>query len=210
MDSQVADSACTATAYLTGVKGNLETIGVPGNVRNRDCAATNDVGNQVVSSMKWAQLAGKRTGVVSNMRVTHATPAGAYANVAQRDWECDGDIAKDPLADPSCQTTSSDIAKQLIERDTGRNLNVSGAYVWFCRNRSSEFPPRILSELTARAIINENLTGSCARLRRVTNGRENDVVSFDHPYRLYARCSQIFLENYEIVFFNRSNTHRSY
>lgn len=126
MDRQVADSACSATAFMTGVKGNFRTIGVPGNVMNRDCMATNDLDNQLASSVKWAQLAGKRTGVVSTMRVTHATPAGAYANVADRDWECDGDMAEDPLADPECRTKSLDIARQLIERDTGRNLNVSG------------------------------------------------------------------------------------
>lgn len=125
VDSQVADSACSATAYLTGTKGNIETIGVSGNVANRDCAASNNPDNQAVSSMLWAQKAGKRTGVVTNMRVTHATPAGAYANVAQRNWECDGDVASDPYADPKCVTRSPDIAKQLIEKETGRNLNVS-------------------------------------------------------------------------------------
>lgn len=125
VDSQVADSACSATAYLTGVKGNIETIGVSGNVGNRDCLASNDPANQAVSSMKWAQLAGKRTGVVTNMRVTHATPAGAYANVANRAWECDRDIYIDPLSNKMCVASSSDIARQLIENDTGRNLNVS-------------------------------------------------------------------------------------
>nr|WAK99611.1 alkaline phosphatase [Rhopalosiphum padi] len=124
VDSQVADSACSATAYLMGVKGNIETIGVSGAVSNRDCLASNDPANQAVSSMRWAQQAGKRTGVVSNMRVTHATPAGAYANVAQRDWECDGDMATDKLAEKWCVTKSPDIARQLIERETGRNLNV--------------------------------------------------------------------------------------
>ncbi|CAI6351315.1 unnamed protein product [Macrosiphum euphorbiae] len=123
VDSQVADSACSATAYLTGVKGNIETIGVSGTVTNRDCMASNEPANQAVSSMRWAQRAGKRTGVVSNMRVTHATPAGAYANVAQRDWECDNDVFIDELADKSCRT-QPDIARQLIERETGRNLNV--------------------------------------------------------------------------------------
>jgi len=123
VDSQVADSACSATAYLTGVKGNIETIGVTGAVSLFDCMASIDPANQAVSSMRWAQLAGKRTGVVSNMRVTHATPAGAYANVAYREWECDADIAK-YATDPKC-LKSPDIARQLIEKETGRNLNVS-------------------------------------------------------------------------------------
>nr|UXP86337.1 alkaline phosphatase [Megoura viciae] len=124
VDSQVADSACSATAYLTGVKGNIETIGVSGAVSNRDCLASNEPTNQAVSSMLWAQRMGKRTGVVTNMRVTHATPAGAYASVAQRNWECDDDVMIDKLADKLCATKSPDIARQLIERETGRNLNV--------------------------------------------------------------------------------------
>lgn len=127
MDSQVADSACSATAYLSGVKGNIETIGVTGAVLNRDCAASNDPEKQTVSSMLWAQRAGKRTGVVTNMRVTHATPAGAYANVAQRSWESDYNVAKDKLADAQCASKTVDVARQLIEKETGKNLNVSTA-----------------------------------------------------------------------------------
>lgn len=37
VDRQVADSACTATAYLGGVKANFETIGVSARVPNQDC-----------------------------------------------------------------------------------------------------------------------------------------------------------------------------
>ncbi|VVC29115.1 Alkaline-phosphatase-like, core domain,Alkaline phosphatase-like, alpha/beta/alpha,Alkaline [Cinara cedri] len=124
LDSQVADSACSATAYLSGIKGNMETIGMTGAVSKRDCVVGNDPAKQTVSSMLWAQRAGKRTGVVTNMRVTHATPAATYANVAQRDWECDKDMVNDPLADPRCLKETSDIARQLIEGETGRNLNV--------------------------------------------------------------------------------------
>jgi len=106
---------------------------VSGAVSNRDCLASNDPANQAVSSMLWAQRAGKRTGVVTNMRVTHATPAGAYANVAQRNWECDYDVIIDKLANKSCTTTSPDIARQLIEKETGRNLNVSCWLRFFSR-----------------------------------------------------------------------------
>jgi len=31
--------------------------------------------------------AAKATGIVTTTRVTHATPAGTYAHVANRDWE---------------------------------------------------------------------------------------------------------------------------
>ena len=32
------------------------------------------------SILKWAQQAGKSVGIVTNTRVTHATPAAAYAH----------------------------------------------------------------------------------------------------------------------------------
>ncbi|XP_050540533.1 alkaline phosphatase-like [Daktulosphaira vitifoliae] len=126
VDSQVGDSACTATAYLTGVKSNIETIGVSGKVKNRDCKGSIDSNNRTESLLRWAQKANKRTGLITNMRITHATPAGAYASIANRGWESDHDINYDifnGLAHRECLETS-DIARQLIESETGQNLNV--------------------------------------------------------------------------------------
>lgn len=76
MDTQVADSATTATAYLCGVKANLGTIGVTAAVERNDCAASTNRKNRVYSIARWAQQAGKRTGIVTTARVTHASPAG--------------------------------------------------------------------------------------------------------------------------------------
>lgn len=118
-DKQTADSACSATAYLTGVKANYATLGVNPQVRFSDCKASLDEKNHVSSIMRWAQKAGKSTGIVTTTRITHASPAGAYANSANRDWESDADM-KDFLGASNC----SDIAKQLIRGETGRNLNV--------------------------------------------------------------------------------------
>ena len=38
------------------------------------------------------QDAGASSGLVTNMRVTHATPAGAYAHTADREWEDDHEV----------------------------------------------------------------------------------------------------------------------
>jgi len=51
---------------------------------------------------------GKSVGMVTTARVTHATPAGLYANVAARNWEGDYDTK-------SVVGGCRDIAKQLIE-----------------------------------------------------------------------------------------------
>lgn len=57
-------------------------------------------------------------GFVTTMRVTHATPSPLYAHSADRLWECDAFV---PPAAQQCK----DIARQLIEDEPGRSLNVS-------------------------------------------------------------------------------------
>ena len=44
VDYQTPDSAATASAYLTGVKGNYYTAGVNANVEMRDCNAIEGIG----------------------------------------------------------------------------------------------------------------------------------------------------------------------
>lgn len=59
------------------------------------------------------------TGFVTTTRVTHASPAGLYAHVANRDWECDSQI---PIEN---RGQCKDIARQLIEDEPGRNIRVN-------------------------------------------------------------------------------------
>ncbi|XP_030378103.1 alkaline phosphatase, tissue-nonspecific isozyme [Scaptodrosophila lebanonensis] len=92
-DSQTADSACTATAYMSGVKTNMGAIGQSAS------------GEHVEPITLWAQRAGKATGIVTTTRLTHASPAGAYAHVPRRSQELD-------------------IARQLLEQEPGRQFHV--------------------------------------------------------------------------------------
>ncbi|CRK98187.1 CLUMA_CG011552, isoform A [Clunio marinus] len=118
-DKQTADSACSATAYLTGVKANYATIGVNPKVQLNDCESSRNKLNQLSSIMNWAQNARKATGIVTNTRITHASPAGTYARTANRDWESDADMKAFPDA-----RKCSDIAKQLIREEPGNLFNV--------------------------------------------------------------------------------------
>ncbi|XP_055608137.1 membrane-bound alkaline phosphatase-like [Uranotaenia lowii] len=120
VDKQVADSACSATAYLCGVKANYATIGVTGAVKYNDCEASSDPKNHVQSIMTWAQAAGKATGIVTTTRVTHASPSGTYAHVANRDWESDADI----LAKRGDTDNCPDIASQLVRNEPGNKFKV--------------------------------------------------------------------------------------
>lgn len=56
MDFQIPDSAATATAFLCGVKTNLNTVGVSAAARNGICKTQK--GNEVTSILKWAKDAG--------------------------------------------------------------------------------------------------------------------------------------------------------
>lgn len=120
VDRQVADSACTATAYLHGVKANYGTIGVNAQVPRYNCLGETEESKRTVSITKWAQDNCMATGFVTTSRVTHASPAGVYAHTANRDWENDQDVT-----DAGCHDArTKDIALQLIENDVGKNLKV--------------------------------------------------------------------------------------
>lgn len=51
---------------------------------------------------------------MTNTRLTHATPAAAYAISADREWE------NDSLSPEGCD----DIAKQLVHGDVGKKIKV--------------------------------------------------------------------------------------
>ncbi|XP_026189126.1 alkaline phosphatase, tissue-nonspecific isozyme [Mastacembelus armatus] len=108
VDFQIPDSAATATAYLCGVKTNLNTIGVSAAARNGVCKTQK--GNEVTSILKWAKDAGKSVGIVTTTRVQHATPAATYAHSASRKWYSDADMP-DAAKNEGC----TDIAAQLLK-----------------------------------------------------------------------------------------------
>jgi alkaline phosphatase len=110
---QVPDSSCTANAILSGVKTNYGVIGWDGRVSLRNCSAEHE-DSKINSILKWAQVDGRATGLVTTTRITHATPATAYANAAARYYESDEDVPD------GC----TDIAHQLVWGEVGSNLTV--------------------------------------------------------------------------------------
>ena len=85
VDAQTPDSAGTMTAIISGVKTDVGVIGVDEDVILEDCSSM--AGNQLITALELAELAGLSTGIVSTARITHATPAAAYAKSPSRDWE---------------------------------------------------------------------------------------------------------------------------
>ncbi|NXA93257.1 PPBI phosphatase, partial [Melanocharis versteri] len=107
VDRQVPDSAGTATAYLCGVKGNYQTVGLSAAARHSQCNTT--AGNEVISVLERARKAGKAVGIVTSTRVQHASPSGTYAHVVNRNWYADASMPQDARLQ-GCK----DIAWQLV------------------------------------------------------------------------------------------------
>ncbi|CAG9129403.1 unnamed protein product [Plutella xylostella] len=120
VDAQIPDSACTATAYLGGVKVNQGTLGVTAAVRRGDCDASLDNSTHIDSIAAWAIQDGRDAGIVTTTRVTHASPAGAYAKIANRNWESDANVRAAGLDPERCR----DIAHQLVHSFPGNRLKV--------------------------------------------------------------------------------------
>lgn len=151
-DAQVSDSAPTATAFMTGVKSNAGVIDVGPETTLNDCASSK--GHELRSIIALAQDAGLSTGVISTARLTHATPAAAYAQTAGRDWESDKELPAEAAAQ-GCK----DIARQFIEGPVGPKLQVSiggGRSMFMPANAADpEYPTQTGSRKDGRDLIGE-------------------------------------------------------
>ncbi|MEZ8100260.1 alkaline phosphatase [Vibrio bivalvicida] len=82
-DAIVVDSACSATMLATGIYTSSEVIGI------------DSQGHHIETVLEKAKKAGKATGLISDTRLTHATPAAFAAHQPHRSLE--NDIASDML-----------------------------------------------------------------------------------------------------------------
>jgi len=118
VNQQVGESAGTATAIMSGQKTNAGLIGVSSETERRNCASVKS--HHLPSILELAESAGKSTGIVTTTRITHATPASAYAHTAERDWENDRDLTEEAR-----QNGCIDIAAQLVEFPHGDGIEVA-------------------------------------------------------------------------------------
>jgi alkaline phosphatase len=120
VDTQVPDSASTMTAMVTGVKTDRGIISISEDVVRGECGT--QAGNELISALDLAELAGLSTGIVTTTRITHATPAATYAKSADRDWEDPSEMPQSAI-DAGCL----DIAVQLIQYQSSLNTGYEGA-----------------------------------------------------------------------------------
>jgi len=81
-NSFVTDSAPAATAMATGHKTNNGVIG-----QDATAVPKKMDGKNLTTILELAEKAGLSTGLITTTRITHATPAGFYAHVDNRDNE---------------------------------------------------------------------------------------------------------------------------
>jgi alkaline phosphatase len=119
VDAQTPDSAGTMTAMMSGIKTDVGVIGVDEDIERGDCSTV--AGNELVTALELAEIAGKSTGIISTARITHATPAATYAKSADRNWEDISDMPEDAVT-AGC----SDIAEQLVNFEANLEANFEG------------------------------------------------------------------------------------
>jgi alkaline phosphatase len=112
-NQQVPDSAGTATALYTGQKTRAGVISVGPEARRRNCAEARK--HPLATIGEIAKSRGKRVGIVTTARITHATPAALYAHSPEREWESDY-----LLTDSDRAAGCRDIASQLAGIAPGR------------------------------------------------------------------------------------------
>ncbi|MDN4500831.1 alkaline phosphatase [Alteromonadaceae bacterium BrNp21-10] len=119
VDAQTPDSAGTMTAMMSGVKTDVGVIGVNENIVRGDCSTVD--GNELITAIELAEIAGKSTGIISTARITHATPAATYAKSADRNWE---DVSDMPAA--AVTAGCKDIADQLVNFESNLEARFNG------------------------------------------------------------------------------------
>lgn len=116
-DAQIPDSAATMSSIMTGVKTNSGMVGVGSKFLRGNCEAVKQ--DSLTTLVELAEASGKLTGIISTSRITDATPAAAYAHVADRKWE---NNASTPVR--ARAGNCGDIAKQLISFKYGNGIDL--------------------------------------------------------------------------------------
>ena len=168
LDRQVADSAGTMTAIVTGHKANFGAISVGPSAPRGSCAPAQKVHLQ--SLLEKAEAAGFSTGIVSTAKITHATPAATYSHVTERDWEDDTRLPEQAVKE-GCR----DIARQLVEFDIGDGPDVilGGGRAHFLPNdvNDPEYADKKGRRADGRHLVDEWLSGNKNR-RYVWNAEQ--------------------------------------
>ncbi len=178
-DYQVPDSAATATAMVAGVKTNSQTLGITQKAAYANCPSI--LGNGTDTLFEIAERAGLATGLVTTTRLTHATPAAAYAETPDRNWEADTNIRG------SAATECADIARQFIEwpHGDGFEIALAGGREQFLPStaKDPEYPDRTGRRGDGRDLTAEWRARSQGHVY-ITDARGFAAIDFSSPLRV--------------------------
>ena len=146
-NSQVADSAGTATAILSGYKTNIGTVNVPPGASLDEMvrASCGPDASPPPTLVEKAKAANRSVGLISTARLTHATPAAMYGHAVSRDWESDSDITE-ALAAAGCTS----LAEQMVS--SSADLILGGGSKELSESQMERFPGAVVrsaSEMNA-------------------------------------------------------------
>jgi len=189
-NAQVADSAGTASAIMTGVKTNIGVINMPPEHMPGVCAGAGDAALSSLAAA--AERGGRATGVVSTARLTHATPATVYAASPSRNWESDGDLPEEAVAN-GCQ----DIAAQILDfPGDGLEIALGGGRSNFLPETAQdpEYPDRTGRRRDGRDLTREWLDGRerAAVVTDLEGFNAIDPATTDHLLGLFEPSHMTF------------------
>lgn len=118
--SLVVDSACSASQLATGIPAGSEMIGL-----DKD-------GNSVETILEKAKAMGKATGLVSDTRMTHATPAAFAAHQPHRSLE-------------------NEIAEEML-KEVGVDVMLSGGLRHWIPQNSSDADAALVAQINEPSI----------------------------------------------------------
>lgn len=128
VDAQTPDSSGTMTAIMTGIKTRYGVIGVNQRAFRGNCESSS--GNEATNLLEIASAAGLGIGIVTNTRLTHATPAATFGHSPERKWEYDA-----AMPEQAREQGCIDLARQFVELRNGRGIDLA-----FGGGRSSFLP----------------------------------------------------------------------
>lgn len=185
-DSQTPDSAGSMTAMIAGAKTRIGMLSVGQAAARGDCLASQS--HWLASALELAEVAGLATGVVTNTRLTHATPAATFAHAPDRDWESDSDLSAS-ASTKGCH----DIARQFVEFDLGNGIEVAmgGGRRNFLPAGANdpEYAQQTGTRLDGRNLLNEwqqrypdgSYVWNLAQLQKLDLGRTHRLLGLFEP-----------------------------
>jgi len=145
-DSQVPDSAGTATAILSGYRARIGQVNIEPEPDTPGPTGSCDKTALPPTLLELSKAANKRVGVVSTARITHATPAALYGHAFSRGWEAPNQVPENARA-AGCTSLGEQLAAAPLDLVMGGGNRLESVIDFERYNKITE-----LSDITLPAM----------------------------------------------------------